>query len=334
MSHKSKIEWTEATWNPIAGCTKCSPGCENCYAERRTHRLACMGKKKYMGLLDAHGEPPDFKLKWFWNNKIRCDEKSLDKPLHWKKPCKIFVCSMSDLFHKGVPFEFIDKVYRIMRRCPQHTFQILTKRPARMKEYITGLANRLNGTQLVCMLNWENWPLFNVHLGVSISTPDELWKADTLRQIPAAVRYISFEPLLADMGEIDLKGIDWVIIGCESMPGGRAGRFREKLYQPKLISNVRYEQMYSIEACNRWIEAARNIITQCKTADILVFVKQIPIKGRVNKKMSEWPTDLQVQESVNKCQKRENEPLKEEWEGSPSDSIRRYTSQWGLPKGF
>ena len=123
MSHNSKIEWTNATWNPVVGCTKVSEGCKNCYAEKMAGRIATMSNKaamKYAKVVTHKGK---------WSGEIYCDESVLDKPLHWRKPRMIFVCSMGDLFHKDVPFEFIDKVMAIISLCPQHTFQILTKRP-------------------------------------------------------------------------------------------------------------------------------------------------------------------------------------------------------------
>jgi len=216
----SKIEWTESTWNVVAGCTKCSPGCLNCYAERMAWRLARMYRKY----------PVDTQLKKYhtvmrsgsarWNNKIYCDYSILDKPRHWRKPRRIFVCSMSDLFHPKVPFEFIEKVMAVIEECP-HTFQILTKRPHIMFEYFSGIGKLY---ELSCCPN--------VHLGVSICTPDEMWKADELRKILAAVRFISFEPLLADVGDINLEGIGQVIVGGESGPGARP-------MHPDWVRNIR-----------------------------------------------------------------------------------------------
>lgn len=205
---KSKIEWTESTWNPVVGCTQVSSGCQHCYAERMAERLAWMGKKNYQKVIKWEETDGEF---WKasngfadgWNNKIICDKSALDKPRHWRKPRRIFVCSMSDLFHPKVPFAFIDKVFRIIRRCPQHTFQILTKRPERMEKYINGLAQRLNGTQLVCMLNWQKWPLSNTWLGVTAENQamaDE--RIPILLQIPWAVRFVSIEPML---GPVDIS---------------------------------------------------------------------------------------------------------------------------------
>ena len=202
----TKIEWTEETWNPIAGCTKCSPGCDNCYAERMAYRLACMGIEKYEKVSGRD---------WAKKNRedeVYCDEKSLNIPLHWRKPRRIFVCSMSDLFHPKVPYSFIDKIFAQIAGCEQHTFQILTKRPKQMHRWYN--AGPGGGIASCATLP-------NLWLGVTVCTPDEKPKIDILRDIPAAVKFLSFEPLLADMGEINLDGIDWVIVGGESGPNAR-----------------------------------------------------------------------------------------------------------------
>ena len=192
---KTKIEWSEYSWGPIMGCTHAgSPGCDNCYARSMIKRFA--GRKGWP--VDAH--------------TVTLFPKRLELPLHWKKPRRIFVCSMSDLFHKDVPPWFVCKVWQTMRKCPRHTFQILTKRPRRMLRLMkTYIADHEIGIE----------PLSNVWLGVSICTPDELWKLDALRACPAAVRFVSFEPLLADMGTVDLTGIGQVIVGGESGPNAR-----------------------------------------------------------------------------------------------------------------
>jgi protein gp37 len=130
MSTGTKIEWTDTTWNPIVGCSKISPGCANCYAATMAKRLAAMGQKQYAGLTDERGN---------WTGKVNFVESSLNHPLHWRKPRRVFVCSMSDLFHESVPFEWIDRVFAVMAMCPQHQFQVLTKRPERMAEYLNGI---------------------------------------------------------------------------------------------------------------------------------------------------------------------------------------------------
>ncbi|MCL6520246.1 MAG: phage Gp37/Gp68 family protein [Armatimonadetes bacterium] len=187
MASYSEIEWTESTWNPITGCTKVSPGCRNCYAERLSKRLMAMGQANY-----ANGF------------NLTLHEELLTIPLKWKKPRAVFVNSMSDLFHEAVPLEFIVKVFEVMRKASQHTFQVLTKRSDRLLE----LAPRLT---------WSA----NVWLGVSVETSDYLFRIDHLRQTPARVKFISFEPLLGSIGELSIEGIDWVIVGGESGPKAR-----------------------------------------------------------------------------------------------------------------
>jgi protein gp37 len=187
MSTRSSIEWTESTWNPLTGCTKISPGCKHCYAERMARRLQAMGQPNY-----ANGF------------KLTLHPQALDVPLTWKKPQMIFVNSMSDLFHKDVPVDFIEKVFDVMCRAPQHRFQILTKRSERLRE----LSPRLT------------WP-DNVWMGVTVESSDYVCRIDHLRQTGAAVKFISFEPLLSPIPNIDLTDIDWVILGGESGPGAR-----------------------------------------------------------------------------------------------------------------
>lgn len=216
MSGTSKIEWTDATWNPIVGCTKCSPGCLNCYAERMAKRQVAMGCARggdNTATWEAYSTAINPKI-GKWSNDIRLRPDQLDKPLNWKEPRRIFVCSMSDLFHPKVPFGFIDKVYKVMREAKHHTFQVLTKRPKVLYEYCE---QRGRGT----------WPK-NVHIGVSISNQAEAnEKIPILLQIPAAVRWLSVEPLLS---KIDLTPwlnldssslISWVVVGGESGPGSR-----------------------------------------------------------------------------------------------------------------
>src|SRR5580765_5779189 len=174
----SGIEWTETTWNPTSGCTEVSPGCDLCYAKRITQRFPATF-------------PNGFSL------TLR--PKALDLPLHWRAPRLIFVNSMSDLFHKDVPDAFIAQVFDVMAKCPQHTFQVLTKRAERLAR----LAPKLN------------WPQ-NVWMGVSVESPEFLWRVDYLRRVPAAVRFVSAEPLLASLKGMSLEGIHWVIGGGES----------------------------------------------------------------------------------------------------------------------
>ncbi|WP_411330926.1 DUF5131 family protein [Desulfovibrio desulfuricans] len=183
----SKIEWTEASWNPLTGCTKISPGCKHCYAEKMALRLQAMGSPNYVDGFN-----------------LRLHENALGIPATWKKPKLIFVNSMSDLFHEDVPFEFIKRVFGVMAENSHHVFQILTKRSKRL-------------SQLAPQLRWPR----NVWMGVSIENMAYTYRIDNLRNVPAAVRFLSCEPLLSSLGHLDLSGIHWVIVGGESGPGAR-----------------------------------------------------------------------------------------------------------------
>jgi len=183
----SQIVWTDCTGNPVTGCTKISPGCDNCYAERMAGRLKAMGQAKYR---DGFA--------------VRTHEECLADPLEWTGPHTIFVNSMSDLFHRHVPLEFIQLVFKTMRAADQHIFQVLTKRSGRM-------------AQLAPSIDWPG----NVWAGVSIENQDFTFRLDHLRQVDAAVRFVSFEPLIGPIADADLSGIDWVIVGGESGPGAR-----------------------------------------------------------------------------------------------------------------
>jgi len=187
MATKSKIEWTECTWNPVTGCTKISPGCKNCYAERMAKRLEAMGQPNYANGFSLTVHP-----------------HVVDAPLSWKAPRVIFVNSMSDLFHEDVPLAFIQKVFDVMKRADWHQFQILTKRSGRL-------------LQLDSSLEWPG----NVWMGVSVETERYQHRIDDLRQTNAAVKFLSLEPLLGALPALDLTGIDWVIVGGESGPLAR-----------------------------------------------------------------------------------------------------------------
>ncbi|MBK8270202.1 MAG: phage Gp37/Gp68 family protein [Planctomycetes bacterium] len=300
----TKIEWTDETWNCITGCTRVSAGCDHCYSARMTYRLEGMGQEKYTGLtvLNPRGER-------HFNGVVRCHDDALTIPLRWKKPRRIFVNSMSDTFHKDVPFEFIDRMFAVMALCPQHTFQVLTKRPERMAEYLDEVSKaedwdrtpsdspperdigrwmsesysqrrdrggkpNIYGPFSNCINDpkkWEwcsachNWPLPNVWLGTSVENQqaaDE--RIPHLLRCPAAVRFLSAEPLLgllssltsqcadavSQLGKKALDGIHWVIVGGESGPGSRP--------------------------CN--IEWIRSIIQQCREAGVACFVKQLGAK--------------------------------------------------------
>lgn len=194
----TNIEWTEATWNPVAGCSIVSPGCTNCYAMRLASRLEAMGSEKYAGTTMQSGGRAK------WNGTVKCHVASLDIPRRWKKGKLIFVNSMSDLFHEDVPLDFIQSVFKVMVETPQHTYQILTKRPERLEE----LAEHLP------------WP-DNVWMGVSVENADYAFRIDHLRRVGAKVRFLSLEPLIGPLDELDLTDIHWVIAGGESGPGSR-----------------------------------------------------------------------------------------------------------------
>ena len=183
----TKIEWTDKTWNPVTGCTKISPGCAHCYAEVMTRRLKAMGLEKYANGFD-----------------VTLHEECLGEPLTWKQPHTIFVCSMSDLFHKDVPFDFVDKVMNTTRLTPQHRYQLLTKRAERMAEYFLS----------------HDVPE-NVWLGVTVEAQSSKSRIDCLRVLDAPIRFLSCEPLIEDLGELNLSNINWVIVGGESGPQAR-----------------------------------------------------------------------------------------------------------------
>ncbi|MGE3067238.1 MAG: DUF5131 family protein [Hyphomicrobiaceae bacterium] len=198
MATNSRIEWTEATWNPVAGCSVLSPGCTNCYAMRMAARLAVMGQQKYVGTTRKTGG------RYKWNGVVKIDPSSLDAPRRWKKGRLIFVNSMSDLFHESVPLAFIKKVFEVMEDTPQHTYQVLTKRAERLED----LSKELS------------WPA-NVWMGVSVESADYQFRIDHLRRTKARTKFLSLEPLLGPLDNLDLTGIDWAIAGGESGPGAR-----------------------------------------------------------------------------------------------------------------
>ena len=179
---QTKIEWTDKTWNPITGCTKKSSGCLHCYAEVMSRRLKAMGQEKYKNGFEV-------------TLHLTC----LNEPLYWKGSHNIFVCSMSDIFHEEVPFDFVDKMFEVIKKTPQHRYQILTKRAERMSEYFST----------------REIPA-NVWLGVTVEAKSSIQRIDCLRNLKASVKFLSCEPLVEDLGKIDLSGIDWVIVGGES----------------------------------------------------------------------------------------------------------------------
>jgi protein gp37 len=212
MAHKTSIEWTESTWNPLTGCTKISPGCKHCYAERMALRLEAMGQANYVN-----------------GFQLTLHEEALELPLRWKKPQTIFVNSMSDMFHAKVPSEFILQAFDVMRRAHWHRFQVLTKRADR-------LAN------LSMELPWAD----NIWMGVSVESEEYAYRIDHLRETGASIKFLSLEPLLGPLDNLELDGIDWVIAGGESGPGAR-------LMDPE------------------WVISIRN---QCVEAEVPFFFKQ------------------------------------------------------------
>jgi protein gp37 len=234
---ETQIEWTDATWNPVAGCTIVSAGCTNCYAMEMARRLHAMEVSKYRGLTRRSGK------RTIWNGVVREDESALEIPLRWKKPKKIFVNSMSDLFHERVSDAFILKVWDVMRATPRHHYQILTKRPERMGKLIREKISDV---------------LPNVWLGTSIEDGEVLERVDHLRVVSAAIRFISFEPLIGSVGKIDLTNIDWAIVGGES---GRSAR------------PIREE----------WVD---EIFDQCARQRTAFFFKQWGTWGKDNKRRS------------------------------------------------
>ncbi len=196
----TKIEWTDKTWNPITGCTKKSAGCAHCYAEVMARRLQAMRQEKYRNGFE-----------------LTLHEDKLEEPLQWKKPHNIFVCSMSDIFHESVPFEFVDRIVNTIILTPQHRYQILTKRSERMAKYF----------------KTRNIPQ-NVWLGVTVECTISKKRIDDLRGLGASVKFLSCEPLIEDLGELNLSGIDWIIVGGESGPLARPMR-------PEWVLNIKQQ---------------------------------------------------------------------------------------------
>lgn len=238
----TKISWTDKTWNPVTGCTKISAGCKNCYAERMAKRLQLMGQANYR---DGFA--------------VRTHEHMLGQPLKWKKPCRVFVASMADLFHRKAPDAFIDRVLAVVQQTSRHSYQLLSKRAGRMAEYAAA----------------TDWPT-NAWAGVSVEDQRVVDRIDMLRQIDAPIRWISAEPLLEPLPNLNLDGIAWLVVGGESGPGARPCELE-------------------------WIE---DLVEQCDAAGVKPFVKQygtvlakrMGCTNRTGADPSEWPKHLQRQE--------------------------------------
>lgn len=305
MASSSSIEWTDATWNPVRGCSRVSEGCRHCYAERQAVRFGGEGMP-YAGLVRLGGRHAG------WNGKVRLLPEKLDEPLSWRKPRRVFVNSMSDLFHDGVPDEFIADVFGAMALASRHTFQVLTKRPERMQRWLSehvsergrliGYLRPPSGDGSWIAVEGAPWPAPNVWLGVSVenqAAADE--RIPLLLRSPAAVRFLSCEPLLGpiefsdvtkrsdavrQLGKGSLAGIHWVIVGGESGPGAR----------PMHVS---------------W---ARSIVQQSRATGVAVFIKQLGaspldrfpddsetpwplvLVDRKGGDPEEWPEDLRIRE--------------------------------------
>jgi protein gp37 len=249
MGDRSAIQWTEATWNPTTGCDRTSPGCDNCYALTLAARLKRMGQPKYQLDGDPSTSGPGF--------KISMHEDALEIPLRWRAGRHIFVNSMSDLFHPEVTDDFIGRVLEVARKSPRHTYQVLTKRSKRLSTIADNL----------------DWPP-NVWMGVSVESDRYTFRARHLASVPAAVRFLSCEPLIGPLQSLDLQGIDWVIVGGESGPGAR----------PIDLD---------------WV---RDIRDQCDDAGIHLFVKQLGTAWSIDNghgrshggEIESWPADLRV----------------------------------------
>jgi protein gp37 len=200
MAGQSDIEWTDATWNPVTGCSMVSPGCTNCYAMRMAARLQAMDHHAYRGVTRKSGTKP------VWTGRLYLNDDVVDVPLRWRQPRRVFVNSMSDLFQDGVPAEFIATVWAVMERAHWHSFQVLTKRPENI---------------LPVMRAAKLPKLPNVWLGTSVESAAYVDRIKLLRKVPAAVRFVSFEPLLGPIGRPNLSGIHWAIVGGESGPNAR-----------------------------------------------------------------------------------------------------------------
>ena len=307
MSDKTGIQWTQATWNPVIGCAKVSAGCKNCYAEKQGYRISQMSPKAgYLDVINTDSKK--------WNGRAKFMPERLDQPIRWQKPRTIFVNSMSDLFHEDVTFDQIAAVFGVMGATPQHTYQILTKRPQRMKEFFKWLRTKASvrgdkSPRELCaffaneilasavgrdakgrfakvdeiMPGGADWPLPNVHLGVSVEDQAAADKRiPLLLECPAALRFLSMEPLLGETSiddHLESGDIGWVIIGGESGPGAR-------------------------RCDRRWI---RHLVKRCYCFNVPCFVKQmgkvstegglfVDMKHSKGGDPSEWPEDLRVRE--------------------------------------
>lgn len=257
---KSKIEWTEFTVNPVVGCNRVSPGCDHCYAMNMAARLEAMGQNKYFFTTRKTSRGAD------WSGRINFDLDALKKAVKRKVPTKFFVPSMGDLFHKDVTFEFIEEVTAIMATNPKHIYQVLTKRPEQLLWFCDYMSHKLKEIGFAEFNGkYFEFPEF-IWIGVSVENQDYIHRIGDLKKADAQTKFLSLEPLLGPIKGLNLNGIDWVIIGCESGSKRR-------------------------ECKIEWVE---DIVNQCKASNIPVFVKQLQIDGKVVKDIEQFPEQLRV----------------------------------------
>lgn len=316
MSTDTKIEWATKTWSPLLGCRKVSAGCDNCYAIRTVNRLAHNPNLKvgplYVGLTERIDDGLD------WTGKIRTIPDRLNDPMTWRKPERIFVNSQSDLFHADVPTEFIAEIFAVMALSARHTFQVLTKRPARMRSLLSSddfvntvgkAAERMwssPGWHHAVDTQWPGWPLPNLWMGVSVE--DQHWadiRVPALLETPAAVRWISAEPLL---GPIDLIGVDHS--GHDREPDGTGGYMCSQCSTEDeavqwLIPEKHIPLDWAVVGCESGpgarpmdLDWAQRIVTQCQAAGTPVLVKQLPTgpRGKATQDVDTFPASLRVRE--------------------------------------
>ena len=296
-SDNSKISWCDATWNPVIGCSKISAGCKNCFAERMACRLRCINP------MSDHSEVISYKpMPAHWNGKTVFIESALTKPLHWRKPRKIFVVSMGDLFHESVPFDWIDRVFAVMALCPQHEFKVLTKRAGRMREYCTdtSTARADNRGKIVAELGYtgplECLNFDHVHKGVTVENQKNVGRIADLIGTPAAKRFLSLEPRLP--GELSFR---WLLSAHETT----GETYRQ--YLERTGSYSHYEELQQIDyafiGCESGprarlcsLDNIRHTMHQCREAGVKIHIKQIPLDGKCNKNFDEWPPEFRIRE--------------------------------------
>lgn len=312
----TRIEWTDQTWNPTTGCTRVSAGCDHCYAVAMTRRLAGMGKEKYQGLVG----------KGHFNGVVKCHKDALSIPLRWRKPRMVFVNSMSDLFHRDVPFEFIDRVFAVMALCPQHTFQVLTKRPERMAEYLSkpliletrsdvvaetavtlsrkfdmysdakprGVVFDGRGSNPAKYIrssakdveNRRPWYWPLPNVWLGTSVEDQEQLNKRLHHIMECPAAVTFLSIEPLLGGVHIPE---VFLNPLRPPYGKMDR-------PWVIVGCESKGARVGRFADEYPEAALSIIDRCRSAGVPVFHKQMPIKGRVSHDMSKWPEDLRVRQ--------------------------------------